>query len=267
MILDFHTHQFPDVLAPRAMAVLTENCSGAGLKPTTDGTCAGAERLLRAAGVDGAVVCNIATSARQQKNVNRFAMETKRLHPFFFPLGSLHPEGDAPEEVLDDLGQAGIGGIKIHPDYVGIEIDDARFDRIFALCEQQGFFVVTHAGLDPVSPNHIHATPEKIRTVLRRYPRMKLIAAHLGGLRMAKEVRDMLVGEDIWFDTSLSAQRQDEKELLLSILKEHRPDRLLFGSDTPWSDPAAEVTFLRDAVRDEELRDRIFCRNAQELLK
>lgn len=267
MILDFHSHQFPDALAPRAMAVLTETCAEAGLKPTTDGTCGGAERLLRAAGVDGAVVCNIATSAKQQGKVNLFAMETKRLHPFFFPLGSLHPEGDDAEGVLDMLERAGIGGIKIHPDYVGVEIDDARFDRIFALCEHRGFFVVTHAGRDPVSPAHVHATPEKIRTVLRRYPRLKLVAAHLGGLQMAQEVLDVLAGADVWLDTSLSAQRKDEWPLLGTLLREHRPDRLLFGSDLPWSDPAAEVAFVRQAVTDEALLDRIFCQNAKELLR
>ena len=72
----FHTHCFPDKLAPRAMAVLAENAEKFGSVPHTDGTAAGAEKLLRRAGIDGALVCNIATNPRQEHNVNSFAIET-----------------------------------------------------------------------------------------------------------------------------------------------------------------------------------------------
>ena len=37
-IIDFHTHAFPDALAPRAVAQLTVNAAASGYVPMTDGT-------------------------------------------------------------------------------------------------------------------------------------------------------------------------------------------------------------------------------------
>ena len=38
IVIDFHTHVFPDALAPRAIAQLTINAADSGYTPLTDGT-------------------------------------------------------------------------------------------------------------------------------------------------------------------------------------------------------------------------------------
>lgn len=164
MIIDFHEHCFPDSLAPRALSALKLQAKNNSLFPCTDGTRIGTEKHIAASGIDRAVICNIATNAKQQHNVNSFAIELAGASRCLFPLGSLHPDGEDKESELSRLADARIHGIKIHPDYVGVDIDDPKYDRIFSLCEERGFFVVTHAGLDPVSPEHIHATPDGIHT-------------------------------------------------------------------------------------------------------
>ena len=73
MIIDFHTHCFPDALAEKALGKL----SAIGNLPThSDGTAAGTLAKMDACGIDRAVVLNIATNDRQTANVNRFAIET-----------------------------------------------------------------------------------------------------------------------------------------------------------------------------------------------
>ncbi|MBQ9801624.1 MAG: amidohydrolase family protein [Clostridia bacterium] len=266
MRIDFHTHCFPDALAPRAMASLEKNCAAdAAIHPHTDGTAGDAKRLLQSAGIDRAVVCNIATNAKQETNVNSFAISMAG-DGFFSPLGSLHPDSVQMESELARLAAAGIRGIKLHPDYVGLLLSDPRFDRIFSLAEERGFFVVVHAGLDPISPELVHATPAMFAAVQKRHPRLSLVAAHMGGYCRAAEVLEHLVGTDIYLDTSLSAKRPEEKELLTKILHEHRTDRLLFATDTPWSNPQKEIAFIENAGLSAAKQERIFCQNAAELL-
>ena len=71
MLIDFHTHCFPDKIATRAIEKLSY-VSG-GLKPHTDGTVEGLRARMADEGVSKAVVLNIATNAHQQASVNDFA--------------------------------------------------------------------------------------------------------------------------------------------------------------------------------------------------
>lgn len=266
MRIDFHTHAFPDALAPRAMEALLKNCAAdASITPHTNGTAGDAQAHLLAAGIDRALVCNIATNARQEKNVNSFAISLSE-SDFFFPLGSVHPESEQIEAELDRLVAAGIRGIKLHPDYVHIPFDDARFAPILDGAAARGLFVVVHAGLDPISPDFIHCTPKMLSAVLARHQGLTLIAAHMGGFHMAAEVLAELVGKDIYLDTSLCSLREGEKPLLHRILREHRADRLLFATDTPWSDPCAEIAFLEGAGLEAARLHAIFEGNAERLL-
>lgn len=272
-IIDFHTHAFPDALAPRAIAKLTETAASSGYRPNTDGTVAGLLAAMDAAGVSRSVVCNIATNATQMRKVNDFALETARRYDRLIPLGSLHPLAKREEmaEELDRLAAGGIRGIKIHPDYVGVTLDDPAFDPVFELAAARSMFVVTHAGFDPVSPDKTFCTPDMILRVLEAHPTLRLVAAHTGGFDRETEVLDKLCGKDVYLDTSLSALRAARDaawgERCAAILRSHRPDRLLFASDTPWSDPAAELTFLFGCGLSEDTFPRILWRNAEELLK
>ena len=269
MIIDFHTHCFPDALAPRAMESLSKNTSHnvAKISAHTDGTARGSKEILSAAGINGAVVCNIATNAKQEHKVNGFAVElSQRTDGFFFPLGSLNPDSENVESELDFISAAGIKGVKLHPDYTGVLLSDGRFERIFSILEERGFFAVIHAGLDSVSPDLIHAEADVIADVVRRHPKLKLVAAHMGGMRRAEEVLEHLVGTGVYIDTSLSSVRPEEKELLYKIIKEHDEDKILFGTDTPWTDPRAELGFVLDAPISEKRREKILSKNALKLL-
>lgn len=264
MVIDFHTHCFPDALAPRAMASLADNSAAFGFVPHTDGTATSAEAALLAAGIDHGVVCNIATNARQQSKVNDFAIATGARRGILTALGSVHPESDCIEVELDRLAAAGIRGIKLHPDFVGIDLDDARFAPILTGAAERGLFVITHAGLDPISPDRVHASPAMLRRVLDNHPSLTLIAAHVGGMRMCREVLEQLVGTRIYLDTSMAQLMAAEGrgEDVSAILRGHDPARILFASDLPWASPRENLQYCRSLG----LPERIFGENAAALL-
>ena len=267
MIIDFHTHCFPDSLAPRALATLRDHSMNPGIFPCTDGTQAGTEKHIAEYGVNRAVICNIATNARQMHNVNSFAINIVKNSKTLYSLGSLHPDGEGKRGELVRLKEAGIRGIKIHPDYMGKDIDSGDYDEIFELCSELDFFVLTHAGLDPVSPDHLHASPAAIARVLDRFPHLRLIAAHMGGFQCSDEAIKHLLGRNVWLDTSMSSQRPGERKNLLRILREHPADRLLFGSDTPWSLISDELNFIYSANLDIHRQNMILSVNALSLLE
>ena len=267
MIIDFHTHCFPDALAPRAIGQLTNTIASMDIKPATDGTATGLMANMARVGIHMSVVCNIATNARQMHKVNDFAIELKQKYPqALIPLGSLHPHAEGLAEELDRLMAAGIHGIKLHPDYVGIDLDAPNFEPLFALCEEKNVFVITHAGFDPLSPDHFHCTPAMVRRVMDRFSRLKLVVAHMGGLNCEEDTLALLCGRNVYLDTSLMTHRPDKAALLYRILQTHAPDRLLFATDTPWTDAAGEIEAIQNAPISPEVREMIFSKNTISLL-
>ena len=270
-IIDFHTHAFPDALAPRAIAQLTINAAASGYTPLTDGTVNGLIASMDKAGISRSVVCTIATNARQMQKVNDFAISCAQNNRLI-PLGSLHPDATAEDmdAELNRIAAAGLAGVKIHPDYVHVEIDSPAFEPILARCEARGMLVVTHAGFDPVEPNHMHCTPDMVLRVMERHPALKLVVAHTGGFDCEAEVLEKLCGTGVYLDTSLAAVRRAKSAMwgqaCGDILRAHDPARILFATDTPWSDPAAEIAFVRSVGLSEEDTEAVLHGNAERLL-
>ena len=145
-IIDFHTHCFPEKIAEKALASLS-HCSGDAL-PFHKGT---AESLLKQAlsgGADGAVVLNIATNPRQQASVNNFAIETNNRFPNLFAFGSIHPESPDALDELVRIHEAGLLGVKLHPDYQHFYVDEERMLPIYEKIASLGLITVFHAGVD-----------------------------------------------------------------------------------------------------------------------
>lgn len=264
MLIDFHTHAFPESLAERALASLSADI---GSPPLTDGTVSGLLAAMDSWGVDRAVICNIASKPRQTENVNSFAIGTALAHPDrLFPLGSVHPLYPDPETELKRIRAAGLKGVKIHPDYMGVTLDDPAFDSLFDLCGELGLFVVTHAGFDVYSPHMVYASPDRILRRLERSPRTTLVAAHYGGNMMWDEAAEKLCGRELFIDVSMGGFCGLEPARAARILGKHDPDRILFGSDCPWASPADTFRYIDALPLSDGRKEKIWHLNAERLL-
>ena len=264
IVIDFHTHAFPDVLAERAINRLA---GPIGLSPQTDGTVGGLLSAMNSWNIAESVICNIATGPHQTDSIIKFASDTASAHDRLHPLASIHPLYPDIEGAIKTISESGIPGIKLHPDFMGYTIDDSVFDPIFAMAEESGLFIITHAGVDASYPQQVNATPKMLKRIIMRYPNLTLIAAHFGGNLMWDEVLSELCGERIWFDTSLACAEGADPTILRQILLLHDPDLILFGSDAPWCAADENIRFLESFNLPDPMYDKIFESNARRLLK
>lgn len=262
-VIDFHTHAFPDDLAPRALEALQTP----RYRPHTDGTVSGLVRSMDEAGVDAAVVCSIATAPKQMRPILEWsaAIASERLVPF----ASVHPEAEDPARAVREAARAGLKGIKLHPQYQRFFVDDPRVFGIYAAAADCGLVVLLHAGYDLAFPTDPRAQPHRIAAVARKFPGLRLVAAHLGGWKDWDAVLRHLAGTDVYLDTAFSVGGGEDDvppDLLRRLLDSHSPDRLLFGTDSPWRVPAAEVRALRALDLPPEALAKVLGGNALRLL-
>ena len=261
MLIDFHTHCFPDKIAPRAVEKLAD--ASGGLVPGTDGTVEGLRQSMARGGVDASVVLNIATNAHQQKSVNDFAAAI-HTGTDIFSFGSVFPDSPDALEELERIHALGLKGVKLHPDYQGFFVDDPKWKPLYRKISQLGLITVFHAGKDYGFAPPYGAMPQRMATALSWFD-SPVIAAHWGGVGCGEEVLEYLCGREIYFDTSFGYGTMP-KNFSEKILEKHGADRFLFGTDTPWHTPEMELRLLDSLHLSEADREKIFSGNAKRLL-
>ncbi|MGM9588820.1 MAG: amidohydrolase family protein [Faecousia sp.] len=261
MLIDFHTHAFPEKIAVRAVEGLSHGAGG--LMPQTDGTVASLLAEMDRDGVDISVVQSIATNPRQQTNVNNFAIEINK-NPRIVAFGSIHPDAPDALEELERIAAAGLKGVKFHPEYQQFYADEERMKPIYRKISELGLITLYHAGQDIGFAPPYHCLPDHLLGALK-WLDTPVVAAHWGGFGCALEVVQKLCGENLWFDLSMG-YGLIPTPLAQAIIDRHGPDKLLFGSDMPWHRPEWELRLINALDISEEDREKILFRNAQGLL-
>ena len=262
MIIDFHTHCFPDALAPRAISSLAYSSA---LVPYTDGTVAGLRASMKENSITTSVVLNIATNAHQQAKVNDFAASINNQKDIF-AFGSVFPFSKDALDELERIKSLGLKGIKLHPDYQGFSVDDERLKPLYKKISSLGLITVFHSGVDLGFCAPYGNTPEKLIKALSWFS-SPVVAAHWGGPGYSKEVTEILCGaENLYFDVSFGFSIIP-KCYASKIVEKHGTDKLLFGTDSPWHTAQMELSLLNTLELSQDEKDNIFYKNASRLLE
>lgn len=281
MIIDIHTHTFPDKIAAATLDKLKHLSHTI---PFTDGTAVGLAASMARAGVDRSVVMPVATSPRQVPHVNDASARMNELgaQTGVLSFGCMHPDFDGWKEELARVRDLGLKGIKLHPQYQDTDFDDPRYLRILDRCGELGLVVLTHAGLDIGMPGKDNCAPEMVARVLEQVGPVKLVLAHMGGWRQWDRVEALLPGTGVYLDTSFSLgeitplddghYRPGDLPLLdeaafLRMVRRFGPDRILFGTDSPWDDQGAALARLRALPLEKSELDAILGGSARKLLE
>lgn len=268
MVIDFHSHIFPDKIAEKAIPRLA---SIAKRTPSMNGTIDGLKGSMEKSGVDLSIVLPIVTTPHQFDSILRFASFINETcadgpGPKLFSLASVHPLSDDYKSQLQLIHREGFKGIKVQPNYQGVYFDDIHYMRVIDAASEQGLFVITHTGQDPYTPDEEFCTQDMICHVLDEVQPPQLILAHMGNKDYYDETEKKLCGRPVYFDTAFSVMDMSEEQFV-RMVKLHGADKILFGTDTPW-------TYQKDCIEKinsmtaltEQEKQLIFSENARKIL-
>lgn len=280
MIIDFHTHTFPEELAARAVSKLAKSARSLNY---LDGTARDLKRSMKEAGVDYSLLLPVVTRPGQQADINRIAAETNRHseETGLLSFGGIHPENEDYRRILKSLAEQGVKGVKIHPVFQNVSIDDIRFQRIIACASENDMIVITHAGYDIGFPGNDLASVPRIAKMLDIVKPEKFVLAHMGGWECWDQVEELIAGRKVWLDTAFSllpiepapgTARSPEEDPPLSqvqflrMVEKQGADRILFGTDSPWSGQGEVIRAIRESGLDGEAQEAVLGGNAARLL-
>lgn len=280
MIIDFHTHTFPDKIAAKTVQHL------AGIShshPFTDGSVGGLIASMKKAGIDYSVNLPVMTSAGQVEKVNHSLAEQREalLKQGVITFGGMHPEYEDYKSELRFLRDHHIPGIKLHPAYQGVDLDDIRMLRIIDAASELGLIVLIHAGIDIGIYDHNYSSTEHILTVMREVAPPKFVLAHMGNWACWDEVERDLAGAPLWLDTafalgSITPREGDphptylpanmSDEAFVRLARKHGTDHILFATDSPWESQKDYIRRIDALPLTLKEKEQIFGGNAQALL-
>ena len=260
-VIDVHTHVYPDKIAAKAAGATGEFY---GVGHAQDATVPSLRACMDAAGIDISLIHSVATTPKQVAPINAFLAETAaNSGGRLVGLGTLHP--DSPDQAADvrQLAALGLKGVKLHPEIQGFAVDDPRSLRICALCEEHRLPLLLHTG----DRRYDCSNPNRLLPMLRQFPGLTVIGAHLGGWSIYEEAVPQLAGvPNLWFDCSSTFYWLDP-QIAGTLIRRLGTDRVMFGSDYPMWTPKQELdTFLSLDFTEAERR-AILCDNARRVFR
>ncbi|MFA9464917.1 MAG: amidohydrolase family protein [Velocimicrobium sp.] len=268
MIIDFHTHIFPDAMAEKTIGEMAKK---ADCKAYVNGTADALLNSMEESGVEYSVILPVATKPTQFKTINTYAVALNesfqnKKGPKLISFGGIHPEARNYKEELREIVALGLAGIKLHPDYQGMMIDDIKYMRLIDYASSLGLIISVHAGMDFGSPKIVHCTVRGARRVIDEVKPEHLILAHYGGIGFWEEVEETLIGQNVYLDTAFIFSKI-KQEQFLRILRNHGSEKILFGTDSPWYGQRESLEVLENWGLSEEEKNNILYKNASKLLR
>lgn len=238
MIIDAHCHVWPAHIAEQVLAARP-----AGLAARNDGTVEGLRRTMDEAGIDRGVCLAVASKAANLRRTNEFVGGVDRSR--FIPFGSVHPEVSV-EENLASLHESGLIGVKLHPLFQQLDLADPKVLEIARALAENGIVVITHAGAGGDGAGNQRGSSQRLRVLVDAVPDLRVIGCHFGGYHTLDAAEQHVVGSRAYLETSWPATLAElPTERVRAIIRRHGADRVIFGSDWPMAEPAAEIAAIR----------------------
>lgn len=257
MIIDAHTHIYPDKIARKASQGISDFYE---LRVLFDGTIGKLLEVGNSACIDKFVVHSVATSPDQVNSINRFITRSVAAHPDrFIGFATLHPDSKNINNDIENAINSGLSGIKLHPDFQKFNADSPKVMMIYEAIEGR-LPLLIHAG----DYRTEYSKPYRIVNIKKAFPKLDVIAAHLGGWSEWGSNAKELAEADVYVDTC-SSQGFIEPSKVRELIDIFGTDKVIFGSDYPMWDAANELDMLHNILTALE-KEKIFHLNFEKLL-
>ena len=278
MIIDFHTHIFPEEIREDREKYFPYEPAFKLLYSSPESKLAGAKEIVDSMdieGVDKSVVFGFPwRSSDLSKRHNDYILEAvdrfpERLAGFC----CIDPfNKDAVPEVVRCLeaGLSGIGEIAFYQSGID-EASQEKLKPLMEICEDKNLPVLIHTN-EPVGHYYPGKTPntlEQIYRLVRKFSNNKIVLAHWGGGMFFFNLLKKEVGEylkNVYFDTAASPFLYYPQiyQIAIQIIGKNK---ILFGSDFPLLKPSKYFKEFEKAGLSKDEIESICGNNAAGLLK
>lgn len=282
MIIDAHTHIFTRSIIDGGCAreELTELLElDAALAPGRTSV-AILKRESSAAGISACLILPVSPTMAVDKTNSAF-IEMAAGADFLYTAANLHPQSKENEAELYRLHAQGIRIIKFCSYSQRFSLAAPETEAMFKLIAQVSTtvgvrfsvildtFYLSYEYLE--TPAEFVTTPALLGKLVRRYPEINFVAAHMGGLGAPQDIvcRQLPPAPNLYLDTSVATHTLPERDFL-RLLKMHGPGHIIFGTDWPWLSHATEVKLIDQLLDKANFnpaeKELVFCRNIAGLL-
>jgi predicted TIM-barrel fold metal-dependent hydrolase len=201
-------------------------------------------------GVEGAIVLGFHAPYMDVVVPNDYLAAYIRTDPErLVGFASVNPaERGAREELERCFHDLGLRGLKLGPIYQNYDpVDEAAFP-VYEFAERQGIPIMIHQATTFPSTGHLrYALPILLDEVAIRFPRLKIVMAHLGHPWEAECVVTVRKHPNLYTDLSaLHGRPWRFYQAMITAVEYGIGDRILFGSDFPFFTPEQTAAGLRD---------------------
>lgn len=216
------------------------------------------------AGIAAAVVLALPPHVSTEEVLALCARAPDRLIPFCCPVPGTDDVGDR----IAAWKAAGCRGIKMHPTLHGRPPADPFYHQVCEAADWLELPIVAHTGEVDAGESARHAAlsrAEAYEPLLKAFPRVRFVLAHMNLFRPQDAIDVAVRNDNVDLDTSWQPAG-----VLRRARRRVGDQRLVFGSD--WPILGSHLATALDTVaagldRKPEALERVFQRNAEELLK
>ena len=257
--IDFHSHVYPAAIARKATLA---TCDFYDLVSPFTGTPEEKHALDESAGITHSLILPVAVVPRLVHNCNAFAAAAVRADPHFYAFGTVHAADENLLAEAESFASIGLIGIKMHPDMQKFNIDDERLYPLYDMVQGK-LPVMFHSGDPRTSFSH----PARIAKIMDDFPRLVVIAAHLGAWSMQKTALPLLQPRENCFVDTCSSMSHMPERAAMKYIRAYGADRVFFGSDYPVEDPVYQIKVLEKLPLTDDEKEKIAHGSAERFLR
>lgn len=200
------------------------------------------------ANVDRVIVFGLRAFHSGLYSPNEYIAEYVGQHPEkVIGFASIDPTVDRLSDLEYAIDKLGLSGLKLGPIYQNVHPTDTRVMAIYEFCEARKVPILIHQGTTfPRKAPLKYSFPVLLEDVALQFPELRMVIAHLGHPWIAETL--VLIRKQPHFYSDISALHYRPWQFYnaLILAKEYGVlDKVLFGSDFPFTTPDATIEALR----------------------
>ena len=256
--IDFHSHVYPASIARKATLA---TCDFYDLVSPFTGAPEEKRALDDASGIVNSLILPVAVEPRLVHKLNEYTSGVAKADGHFLPFGTVHAADENLLPEAEHILSLGLLGVKMHPDMQRFNIDDERLFPLYDMLQGK-LPVMFHSGDFRTQ----YSRPARIRRVMDLFPKLVVIAAHLGAWSLQEEALPLLKDKENCFVDTCSSMSHMSKERAMKYIRAYGADRVFFGSDYPVEDPVYQIKVLESMPLTDGEKEKIAHLSAERFL-